>query len=293
MKYYCFSLFRSDTEDEIQARHRKEKKELHAKITALKKSSGKKNKKEVQSEIEKLEKELDLKHLEELKNLKINEGSSSTKPTLVAPESFINSTNDTEQPQRVSKAQKRREKKNEKERERQAEIEKEAELGKDGPRNSENKKINEILQLRHLSIFPIAADGDCLYNSIIHQLRSTGRDSKTVAELRSLTAEYIRDHKVDLLPYITNHETDECLNDIEFEEYCDNIRNTKCWGGQIEIMAISNALKVPIEVLQAVGPPTVQTKGYEEPKLVLTYHRHFVSLGEHYNSTQPQISEEE
>lgn len=104
----------------------------------------------------------------------------------------------------------------------------------------------------------------------------------------------IRNHKVDLLPYITNPDTDECLNDIEFEEYCDNIRSTKCWGGQIEIMAISNALKVPIEVLQATGVPTMQTKvGYEEPKLVLTYHRHFVSLGEHYNSTQPLVISEE
>lgn len=167
-------------------------------------------------------------------------------------------------------------------------------MNKDGPRNNENKKINDILQLRSLSIFPIAADGDCLYNSIIHQLKSTGRDAITVAELRGLTAEYIRNHKVELLPYITNPETDECLNDIEFEEYCDNIRNTKCWGGQIEIMAISNALKVPIEVLQATGPPTMQSKvGYEEPKLILTYHRHFVSLGEHYNSTQPLVISEE
>lgn len=289
-----FSNFRSDTEEEVQARHRREKKELHAKITALKKSSGKKNKKEVQTEIEKLEKELDQKHLDELKNLKITEGASSetSKPTLVAPEAFI--SNDTDQPQRVSKAQKRREKKNEKERERQAEIEKEAELNKDGPRNLESKKINDILQGRHLSLFPIAADGDCLYNSIVHQLKSTGRDSVTVPELRNVTAEYIRNHKVELLPYITNPDTDECLNDIEFEEYCDNIRNTKCWGGQIEIMAISNALKVPIEVLQSSGPPTMQTKvGYEEPKLVLTYHRHFVSLGEHYNSTQPLVISEE
>uniref|UniRef100_A0A336LQZ0 CSON001510 protein n=1 Tax=Culicoides sonorensis TaxID=179676 RepID=A0A336LQZ0_CULSO len=285
-------------EEEIHARHRKEKKDLHAKITALKKSSGKKNKKEVQAEIEKLEKELDAKHLDELKNLKITQNQStssdSVKPQLVAPESFISNNHDTDQPQKLSKAQKRREKKNEKERERQAEIEKESEANKDGPRNTENKKISDILENRHLSIFPIAADGDCLYNSIIHQLKSTGREALTVSELRNITAEYIRNHKVELLPYITNPDTDECLNDIEFEEYCDNIMSTKCWGGQIEIMAISNALKVPIEVLQAAGPPTLQTKtGYEEPKLVLTYHRHFVSLGEHYNSTQPLIISEE
>lgn len=117
-------FFRSDTEEEVQARHRKEKKELQAKITALKKSSGKKNKKDVQTEIEKLEKELDLKHLEELKNLKITEvpSSDTSKQTLVAPEAFISNSNDNDQPQRVSKAQKRREKKNEKERERQAEM---------------------------------------------------------------------------------------------------------------------------------------------------------------------------
>lgn len=62
-----------------------------------------------------------MKHLEELKNLKIDEGSKDSKPTLVAPESFISNHND-ETEHRVSKAQKRREKKNEKERERQAEV---------------------------------------------------------------------------------------------------------------------------------------------------------------------------
>lgn len=265
---------------------------MQAKITALKKSAGKKNKKEVHAEIEKLEKDLEAKHLDELKNLKINDEPN---PNINndQPESEPE-TNDQKPAQRVSKAQKRREKKNKEERDRQAQIEEEEKLNLDGPRNIESTKIKEILESRQLSIFPISADGDCLYNSVAHQLKMTGRSSMNVDELRNITADYIKSNKDTLIPYMTNPDTDQCLNDEEFEEYCEKIKNSKCWGGQIEIKALSNALKVPIEVLQASGPPTVQTQeSYKKPNLILTYHRHFVSLGEHYNSTQPLIISEE
>jgi len=230
---------------------------------------------------------LDEKHLNELKNLQISE-------VAVENDNSEPEQNHQQSQQRVSKAQKRREKKSEKERERQSQIELEEESYKDGPRNTENMKINEILKSRQLSIYPISADGDCLYNSVSHQLKLTGRTPMNVIELRNITSDYIKSNKETLLPYMTNPDTNECLNDDEFEEYYENIRNTKCWGGQIEIQALSNALSVPIEILQSNGPPTLQTlETYKEPNLVLTYHRHFVSLGEHYNSTQPLIISEE
>lgn len=62
-----------DPEEELIARHRREKKDLQAKIQALKKTAtkgDKKKKKEVAEEIAKIEKELTGKHEAELKQLK-------------------------------------------------------------------------------------------------------------------------------------------------------------------------------------------------------------------------------
>lgn len=258
-----------------------------AKVQGLKKNVTKKNKKEVHESIEKLERDLAERHLDELKSLSLNVPPS---PAEVTATPFI----DVEKTQRLSKAQKRREKKEEKERERAEMTAAEMEEHKNGPRVLESQKINELLKSRDLMIFPISADGDCLYNSVAHQLKATGRPSKGVSELRSLAASYILSNRDSLMPYITNPETDELLEDADFENYCEKLRTTKCWGGQVEIMALSNALKVPIEVLQATGSPTVHfAESFHEPNLVITYHRHFVSLGEHYNSTQPFVLSEE
>lgn len=229
-----------------------------------------------------------------MKSLSLNDSNSAV--VVENPSSTVDkeSGSEGEAHKRISKAQKRREKKSEKERERQKEIELESEEHKNGPRNLESQKINEILQKRQLMIYPIAADGDCLYNSVAHQLKQTGRTVMAVKELRQIVSDYIRENKADLLPYMTDPETDDCMDDEAFDAYCERIINTRCWGGQIEIQALSNALKVPIEVLQATGPPTLQTcENFSAPNLVLTFHRHFVSLGEHYNSTQPLVLNEE
>lgn len=88
---------------------------------------------------------------------------------------------------------------------------------------------------------------------------------------------------------MTSPETDEMLNDEEFANYCEAVRNTKAWGGQIEIMALSNELKCKIEVIQSTGSPTIQGNEFSGPPLVLSFHKHLFALGEHYNSTAPYI----
>jgi OTU domain-containing protein 6 len=66
--------------------------------------------------------------------------------------------------------------------------------------------------------------------------------------------------------------------------------NTACWGGQIEIQALSEALKTPIEVYAAdqdvltMGELYGGALGNGLQPLRVTYHRHYYTLGEHYNS---------
>ncbi|XP_055911185.1 deubiquitinase OTUD6B [Eupeodes corollae] len=290
-----------ETLDELNSKHRKEKKELQSQIQSLKKSAAKgdkKKRKEIQEEISRLEIDLEKRQanqLNEFQNERNSKPSQQANENAVADavQSVTNdflslaTTNDLDNQPKLSKAQKRRNKKASEERQRDAEILASEEENKNGPRMLEHCAIAEILKKRQLRLHTIASDGDCLYKAVAHQLQLTGRGAFTVAELRHQTANYILDNKDHLIFYMTNSNTGEILTDEDFIKYCQNIRNTAAWGGQIEIKALSSALRVPIEVLQATGPSTIQGSEYEGPNLVVTYHRLMYSLGEHYNSTRP------
>ncbi|XP_073835775.1 deubiquitinase OTUD6B [Musca autumnalis] len=298
--------------EDVQSRHRKERKELQAKIQELKKNapkSDKKKRKEVLEEIAKLEANLESRQADELKKaeaeINANTCDAAKSPTVDNQEVLTNNLNNgggagagvsddkkaeettTKQPQqRISKAQKRRDKKSREARQREEEIKAAAEEAVFAPKAVEYRKLVEKLKQRQLALHNVPSDGDCLYNAVRHQLIQQGLGSHNVQELRHETANYIQANKESLLPYMTNPQTGDLLNDEEFTKYCDDVRNTAAWGGQIELKALSSILKVPIEVIQADGAPTIQ--GQDEfggAPLIITYHRHMYSLGEHYNST--------
>lgn len=282
-----------NVEEALKARHRKERKELQARIQALKKSgekSDKKRKREILDDIVKLELALDQRHSDEL-----DQQIAATKilETVIQQVEHISINNDgNQQPaptERVSKAQKRRDKKAQAERDKEIAISAQEELNKTGPRMVEIQTLKAILSSRQLQLHPIASDGDCLYNAVRHQLMVTGHQPMyDTPTLRCKTAEYISSNKDSLIFYMTNPSNGDILSDIEFERYCTAIRSTPAWGGQIEIKALSQVLQAPIEVLQAIGPPTIQNEdNFAGPSLIITYHRFMYSLGEHYNSTQP------
>lgn len=284
-------------EDELNARHKKERKELLSKIQALKKSAGKgdkKRKKEIQEEIVQLEIDLDRRHAEELAEAAASVAPKTTQSTVNEGVKSDEESKPSESTTRVSKAQKRREKKAAEEKIRQAEILAQEKLNKNGPRVVEMETIKKLLTKRQLVMHSVASDGDCLYNAIRNQLSVTGRKVPDVSWLRQQTANYIQQNKDSLIFYMTNPDTGDCLNDEEFKNYCESVRDTPAWGGQIEITALSKILEAPIEVIQANGPPTIQgSEQYDGPNLVITYHRHMYSLGEHYNGSKPSAIDNE
>ena len=279
----------STVEELMLKRHRKEKKELQAKIQNLKKTSSKgdkKKKKEVQEEVIKLENDLATRHKEELESLSKNNGVSDV--SQLTERLDISEENDASKdcedvPQHVSKAQKRRNKKEQLERERMLEIKAQEEINKLGPRHMETSKILEILKDRKLALHDIPSNGDCLFAAICHQV-----ENKDVSKLRRECVEQIKNKKMDYLPFLTHPKTGEMLNDSQFEEYCLNMADTNAWGGQIELRAISEIMGRRIEVLQAEGSPVIigDNVKNEHPTIILTYHRHYLGLGEHYNSTK-------
>lgn len=274
--------------EDLLTKHRRERKELQAKIQSLKKSCNKgdkKKKREVTEQIARLEADLNERQEQELK-----EETPNTTNEAENQDFLINSKEDTNENtplieiNRISRAQKRRNKKQAEEKDRELRIQEQEEQNKHGPRVLEQQAIKLALEDVGLQIYNIPADGNCMYCAIHHQLKVTGRDIISASELRKLTAEFIKQHKQDFLPFMCT-ESDEPMNETEFEAYCKKVASTTMWGGQLELRALSQALQCPIKIIQATGPPTMQGETYSGPPLILTYHRHLYRLGEHYNST--------
>lgn len=285
--------------EEVHLRHRKEKKDLQAKIQCLKKSAtkgDKKKKREVTEEIIKLEVELNKKHAEEL--LVFN-GSNGNVTSLTEDFSNLNSCEEmvNDEPKedeskdfKVTKAQRRREKKANALKERELRITEQDEQNIYGTRNQEILTVKALLKKKGLMINEIPSDGNCLYCAVADQLKqSDSIESLSMLELRDKTGVVLRENQTQFLPFLSHPDTGEMLTESQYLEYCDQVAQTNAWGGQVELLALSKALNCRIEVVQATGTPV--TVGESGPLLTLTYHRHMYGLGEHYNSTKPYEEE--
>lgn len=302
-------------EEELLQRHRREKKELQAKIQQLKKTvnKDKKKKKEVLEEIEQMEKEMKERHVREVDELKQTEDKEVTEEeeevaggvgrvSLEAEEEEEEGGNEAPPPpsppahqeelggeKKLSKAEKRRQRKAEANREREARIRVEEANNKYSARSVEAEKLKELLRDRQLKMHEIEPDGNCMYAAIAHQ---AGQDT-TVSSLRAQAEQFIRTNYADFAPFITDPKTGEMLTPDQFSEYCDLIIKTPAWGGQPELRALSQVLKRRIEVLQAEGTPIVFGEDWTQHETIhLAYYRHYYGLGEHYNSVTPLNSVE-
>jgi OTU domain-containing protein 6 len=123
-----------------------------------------------------------------------------------------------------------------------------------------------------------------MYKAIEHQLSLLSTQT-SVPVLRKQTSDHLRAHQDDYLPFLTSDKTGDIMTPEEFDRYCSNIEKTKVWGGHIELRALSEVLKHAIEVVQADSPPIIiGDTSKSSKKLLVSYHRHAFSLGEHYNS---------
>ncbi|KAI8057550.1 OTU domain-containing protein 6B [Gilbertella persicaria] len=290
------------TLEQLEERHKAEKKKLTDKIITLRKSapkSDKRKKREVASKIADLEYDLNKKHQEELNLLKAketgldpneqeseqdNDGISLDRLNELTLEDKQQKPEEQPQPKakKVNRARQRIEKRNaEMERLRQ-EAEKEAENQVDMS-VVETEAIQKLLDPMQLRIKQISADGHCLYNAFADQLKMRYEDVVSYKDLRKSAAEYMRQHPDDFTPFLY-------LEDGDFNRYCHDIENTACWGGQLEILALAKAKQVPVDIVQ-YGGPVIRICEDEYPNkspIKLSYHKHLYSLGAHYNSLTDQ-----
>jgi len=303
------------SDDELDAReallkqHRNEKKELQAQRQALKKSVGtsdKKKKKEVLESIAKLEDELNTRHKTELEefdktasddnrldnltngveaNLKLDVDKDDHETNAVEDDDDapLGPMRIKQESQKVSKAQKKRDAKAAKEKARLLEIEQQEEENKFGARAKEKDMIASKLKGKQLKLKEIPSNGDCLFAGLVDQLSQLNIES-SVSQLRDQTATELESRPDEYSPFLTNPSTGDMYTEEEYKHYCQKMRSSPVWGGQIELKALSTILKRPIKVIQGEGPDILIGEDMHSDPLLLTYHRHLHGLGEHYNS---------
>jgi len=279
-------------EADIQQTHKAEQKSLNAKIQALKHSvpkGDKKKKKEVAAQIALLTAQLEEKQAKELNSLANNSSSENSCNGIASlsidgedEKTASSPSQPTPQP-KISKAQKRREKKEAEERARNQRIE-EDEIGTSThSRNIEAALFDKILKERALQIYDINPDGNCMYNAVLVSLHGHPSAEK-LKKLREDTSVYMFEHIDDFLPFTLNNTTGDMLSPEEYEQYCQDIKETNSWGGQLELRAISQITCNPIEVYQAHAPTLLIGEEFQAEPIRLSYHHHQYGLGEHYNA---------
>lgn len=284
---------------QIKLRHRLEWNQFQSTVSTAK---GKGAKQQIRQHEQLL---LD-RHKDEIKQYHASKQSIDINTTNAAvdtplAEQFVSmslySTNNDIKPQ-LSAKQLKKQRKQQQQAERLQQIKSEVSNMAD-QRDVELQELNAQLQSIQCSIKSITADGNCMYSAVCDQLCyiHSNKQSKlyTQLELRELAAGYIQSHTDQFINYI---HSDDGNDDITIDEYCSRLVDTNDiqWGTHTELVALSNALHLPITVYTAYNKPLCITPlNQSEPinsnnVIKLSYHQHYYTLGQHYNSVVPQAS---
>jgi OTU domain-containing protein 6 len=299
--------------EELQARHRKEQRELQALVTQKKKSASKKTRKGVNDECANLEAELKERQAREIAGLAggiVEESGVDDKSEPGAPLEDSVAGSDGADTDKVSngvaslsleeegtstqsggkKPNRQKARLARREAEREEAAAKAEEEASDMPdlRAKEQETMDAAISAKGLRMKEIRADGHCLYSAVADQLnechiglRPSIRPAIVEGEepyrtVRRTAAEYITLHKDDF----------EAFLEEPLDEYVRKVGETGEWGGQLELTALAKAYGVDISVLDGDGMHEIRgAEGKDEVKRIwLAYYRHGFGLGEHYNS---------
>ena len=292
--------------DELDAKHRQETRKLEGELRALLKKAKKSEKKEAEAKAVQLEYDLKAKHRDEealLEEYLEKHGDGENEVGMNDNDNEVIAEKEHEEKEqkrkedeaaqaRIAKAAKKKNKKAAKEAELQRVKDEIAENAGPALRDMELDAINALLIPIKSRVKEIEPDGNCMYRSISEQAMRQD-PSLDYIKLRKIAADYMRTHAEDFAPFIEEG--------IDFTNYCDRVENIQGkveWGGQIEIRALSSALRREIQIYDSTAPVLVMDNDGDVDKSLdsirITYHRHFYALGEHYNSVEalPSTSEE-
>ena len=301
-----------ETMEELQARHRKEQRDLQSRMTQKKKQASKKTRKGVNDECDKLEAELKARQQTEIASVNgepVEDGDVSQQledltlqvdgegGTTVT--NGVHTSNEDQadsaglpdgggvvhaQGKKPNRQKARLARRAAEQEELAKQAAEEAKYLPDLKQQERNRMLEHVKQ-RGLQEKEIRADGHCLYSAIADQLEQlhiplgaapADKPATSYIVVRAAAANYIEHHQDDFVPFLEE----------PLPEYLRKIRDTGEWGGQLELMALAKSYATDINVLQDFGRVEKIESGGEksEKEMWLGYYKHGFGLGEHYNS---------
>ncbi|GAB7358623.1 hypothetical protein MBLNU230_g3853t1 [Neophaeotheca triangularis] len=278
--------------EELQARHKKEQKDLQGKITQKKKQANKKTRKGVNDECDRLEAELKERQAAELAELNgdatattaedppedaldglnlnrddddntLDQPNGPTNPS-PQPSEPTNSTNPAQSQPTTKKPNRQKARLARRQAEQEDAAAQAAAEAKNLPdlKTQERERMLAYMKERGLVEKEIRADGHCLYSAFADQLEQ--RRIPLMKELEALGGggngedgsgkEAYKVVRAKAAEYIEQHGEDfEPFLEEGLSEYVRKIRDTGEWGGQLELLALAKSFGVDINVLQDFG----------------------------------------
>ncbi|KAI0838728.1 cysteine proteinase [Hypoxylon sp. FL0890] len=308
----------------MQTRHRKEQRELQARITNKKKNATKKTRKGVNDECAELERQLKEKQEQEIAALNgdndngedVPNGQEAQQDEEESQDRQVNGTtpadatngitkrlkettlSQSSEPDPPTQPQQPKKRNRQKERmaRRAAEQEAAAEAAEQEAANmTDHRKIEKTYLLKEFKANglvekEIQPDGHCLFSAVADQLQTRSIPLGLETEIQGKPPyRIVRKAATD---YMEAHPDDFApFLEEPLGTYVPKIRDTAEWGGQLELSALANVYSVEIKVLQDGRTETIEPnmsagekQDGERKKIWLAYYRHGYGLGEHYNS---------
>ncbi|KAK1959669.1 OTU-domain-containing protein [Colletotrichum eremochloae] len=270
----------AETLEQLQARHRKEQRDLVGRITSKKKNATKKTRKGINEECAEMERRLKERQEEELAALigggtvvdedageEVEDATTQDdaaaaevadrfkETSLSEPAPTTPSAKD--EPQTPGQGQgKKRNRQKERMARRAAELEAAAVKAEEEARNmtdhrgAEKTYMLKEFKTHSLTEKEIAPDGHCLFSAVADQLAQKGiplggsadaaQQQEPYKVVRWAAAEWMARHPDDFAPFLEE----------DLETYARKIRDTAEWGGQLELAALANVYGVEIRVVQ-------------------------------------------
>lgn len=246
----------------------------------------------------------------------IQQDTTKTQQETSAATSNSEDTEETKREKALAKKLKKKNQARQKEIDRQSRIKEENAKAGPSRRQMEMEALIALyLNPRKLGVEEVEADGNCLYRAVGRQCVRLGLNdligegSDDYSKLRAICADVlIGKNRAEYEPFAEfgdghdGHHSSGGDHPSTYEAYVDKVRSSNIWGGQLELRALSEGLHCPIVVFSAEGPPLTMGAEYygsggggeedgdwgEKKALLLSFHRHYYALGEHYNSVISQ-----
>lgn len=275
--------------DELQAKHRKEQKDLQGRLTQKKKSATKKTRKGINDECERMQRELTEKQQAEISQLNGTssepvegmedlsledvtpanpESNKGQTPTNAEPEPESTPTPETVTHTKKPNRQKARLARRAAEQAAAAEAAAEEAANQTDYRGNEKEVMDAVFKKLGLKEIEVNPDGHCLYSSIAKQLDDSGvglrpDPSRIVLEptthsridtVASPQHDGYRAVRAVTADFITQNKDDfEAFMEEPLDVYTRKIKLTAEWGGQLELQAIARAYGLEINIVQSDG----------------------------------------